>query len=92
MGVVAVIMWAETTMTKLKMNTIIITDPMTLEVKIEEARRTNSVLLIEDVDKFFKVHDADSVAEMLDGVNMYDREEYEWVQKCKQSLKDFDKE
>lgn len=71
------------------MNTITITDPMTLEAKIEEARRTNSILLVEDIDEFFKVHDADSVAEMLNGVSLYDKEEYDWVQKCRRSLKDW---
>jgi hypothetical protein len=71
------------------MNTIIVTDPMTLEDKIKEARQTNSILLIEDIDEFFKVHDADSVAEMLDGVQLYDKEEYDWVQKCRKSLRNW---
>ncbi len=70
------------------MNTIVVTDPMTLEEKIQEAVRTNSVLLIEDMDAFCKVYDVDTMCDMLNGVKMYDREEYEWVQKCKQSFKE----
>lgn len=65
---------------------ITITDPMMFEAKLAEAK-SDDIILVEDIDKFLQVHDADTVAEMLNGIQLYDKEEYNWIQKCRKSLR-----
>lgn len=76
------------------MEEIRIFDPKTLKQKIKEAKRLRKegkrvCIIVDDIDKLCKVHDADTIAELLDGIPFYDAEEYSWAQlamKARQQL------